>query len=161
MGRREGFEFVAPRFISDYENNTTGKLESICRSSKVRLRKVILRGEWWKEQNGNLIAFDKSSRDPIALLQHDLKGYQAQDSNMSSPIDLDREFLERLDAVAYMFLYAFDEPMSKISKLWNFGIRGLKKDAALILLAAFSGSLLALLTPILSGVLFDLSLIHI
>ena len=155
IGKREGFEFIAPKFISDYENNSTGKLEGICRTSKVRLRKVILRGEWWKEQNGNLLAFDKNSKEPIALLQSDVKGYQYQSADMRVPVDVEDDLLERLDAVAYMFLYAFDQPMSKISKLWSFGIRGLKKDAFFILLAAFSGSLLALLTPVLSGILFD------
>lgn len=155
IGEKDGFEFIAPKFISDYENNITGKLESICRTSKVRLRKVILRGEWWKEQNGNLLAFDKDSKEPIALIQNDVKGYNAQTVEMRVPGDVDSDLLNRLDAVAYMFLYAFDKPMSKISELWNFGIRGLKKDAFFILLAAFSGSLLALLTPILSGVLFD------
>src|SRR4029077_9097326 len=49
------------------------KLAQICAASRVRSRRVILRDDWWRRDNGPLVAFrapevDPKTRLPVALL---------------------------------------------------------------------------------------------
>ncbi|MEM9823983.1 MAG: NHLP bacteriocin export ABC transporter permease/ATPase subunit, partial [Bacteroidota bacterium] len=127
----------------------------IAQISNARVRKVILRGEWWKEENGHLLAFTKEDHKPVALIQQTSDTYMLKDVETKTNQKVNRKVAESLDPIAYMFFYAFDEPMTSISKIWSFAIKGLKKDAWYIVLAALSGSLIGLLVPILSGILFD------
>ena len=155
IGKATGFDFIAPKFIRDYEHNLTGQLEAIAQVSNVRTRKVILRGEWWKAENGHLLAFTKEGKTPIALVQSKTGTY-----HIKNPVDkttkvVTPEIAATLDPIAYMFLYAFDKQMDSIKKIGQYAIKGLKLDATFIILAAFAGSLIGLLTPILSGILFD------
>ena len=155
IGKASGFEFSEPKFIRDFEHNLTGRLSAIAQVSNVRTRKVILRGRWWEEENGHLLAFTKEGKEPVALIQGSAGSYMLKNAADRTQTEVNDEVAHSLDPVAYMFLYAFDQPMTSIGKIWNFAIRGLKVDGSFILLAALSGSLIGLLTPILSGILFD------
>ncbi|MEM6699639.1 MAG: ABC transporter transmembrane domain-containing protein, partial [Bacteroidota bacterium] len=155
IGRETGFDFTEPKFVRDYEHNTTGQLAAITQVSNVRTRKVILRGKWWEEENGHLLAFTKEEKKPVALIQTEPSKYCIKDVENKTVREVDVDIAQSLDPVAYMFLYAFDGRMTSIRKIGNFAIKGLKKDALFVIAAALAGSLLGLLTPILSGVLFD------
>lgn len=155
IGSIAGFEFLEPKFICDYAQNITGQLEAISQVSNVRTRKVILRGTWWEEENGNLLAFTKENKEPVALIQNASGSYLIKNVADKTSQKMTGEMTQTLDPIAYMFLYAFDKPMTSVMKLWHFAIRGLRFDASYIVIAALTGSLLGLLIPILSGVLFD------
>ncbi|HHH49591.1 MAG TPA: NHLP bacteriocin export ABC transporter permease/ATPase subunit, partial [Saprospiraceae bacterium] len=155
VGKSVGFEFVEPKFIRDYEHNLTGQLNAIVQISNVRSRKVILRGRWWEEENGNLLAFTRDEKKPVALIQAKGGGYFIQRPENKTKEKVTEEIAKTLDPISYMFLYAFDERMTSIRKIGKFAIKGLKVDATYIILAALAGSLIGLLVPILSGILFD------
>ena len=70
IGQTVDFDFVAPKFMESYNDSMTNQLFAIGQASNVRIRKVILRGTWWKEENGHMLAFSKENKKPIALLQH-------------------------------------------------------------------------------------------
>ncbi len=155
IGAKVGFDFKEPKYIRDYEDNLTGQLSTIAQVSKVRVRKVILRGEWWKTENGHLLAFLEEDKQPVALIQKSSKSYELHDPKTGAVTIISDEIAQTLDPIAYMFLYAFDQPMTSIQKVWSFTIKGLKLDLLYIILAALAGSLIGLLTPILSGIIFD------
>ena len=155
IGRASNFEFSEPKFIRDFEHNLTGRLSAIAQVSNVRTRKVILRGRWWEEENGHLLAFTQEEKEPVALIQDQAGFYVMKNTATRTQQKVTEEIAQTLDPIAYMFLYAFDQPMTSIGKIWNFAIRGLKTDGVFILLAALAGSLIGLLTPVLSGILFD------
>lgn len=155
VGKAVGFEFVEPKFIRDYEHNLTGQLNAITQVSNVRTRKVILRGRWWEEDNGNLLAFTRDDKNPVALIQETSGSYFIQRPEDRTKEKVTEEIAQNLEPIAYMFLYAFDERMTSIRKIGKFAIKGLKIDATYIILAALAGSLIGLLVPILSGILFD------
>ena len=155
IGQANGFEFIEPKFIRDYEHNLTGQLEAIAQVSNVRTRKVILRGRWWEAENGHLLAFTKDEKVPIALVQTKTGTYQIKNPIDRSIKAVTPEIAATLDPIAYMFLYAFNQQMNSIKKIGQYAIKGLKLDATFIILAAFAGSLIGLLTPILTGILFD------
>jgi len=155
IGKETGFEFVEPKFIRDFEHNLTGQLDAIVQVSNVRARKVILRGRWWEEENGHLLAFTRDDKEPVALIQNQKGFYTIKNPVTKTSERVTDEIAQNLEPISYMFLYAFDEQMTSIRKIGNFAIKGLKLDATYIILAAFAGSLIGLLVPILSGILFD------
>jgi len=155
IGVTVGFDFVAPKYMESYDDSKTNQLFAIGQASNVRIRKIILRGTWWKEENGHMLAFSKEDKKPIALIQKDAKSYVFKDIETKREEVVTNDFAETLEPIAYMFFFAFDTKMSSLTKIMNFAIQGVKRDAKYLILAAFAGSLLGLLVPILSGVMFD------
>ncbi|MFD0862946.1 NHLP bacteriocin export ABC transporter permease/ATPase subunit [Sungkyunkwania multivorans] len=155
IGDTVGFRFEAPTFMESYENSLTNQLFAIGQASNVRIRKVILRGTWWKEENGHVLAFTKEGREPVALIQKNGTSYDYKNISVAEGRTVTKELADTLEPVAYMFFFAFDGKMNTIRKIWNFTIKGIKRDSKYLVLAAFAGSLLGLLVPILSGVMFD------
>lgn len=155
VGKVSGFEFSEPKYIRDYEHNLTGQLSAISQASNVRTRKVILRGNWWEEENGHLLAFTHEDKQPVALIQTKPGEYILQNPADRTKQLVTEEVAHKLDPAAYMFLYSFNERMTSVKKIGQFAIRGLQVDATYIIMAALAGSLIGLLTPILSGILFD------
>ena len=155
IGREISFEFKDPQFSQDELPNQTRQLKAIAQVSNVRVRKVILRGEWWKEENGHLLAFTEEGEEPVALIQKKSQSYVMKSVGKKETPEITDEIASKLDPIAYMFFYAFDQQMTSVRKIGAFALKGLKKDLWLIIAAAFCGSLLGLFTPILSGVLFD------
>ncbi len=155
IGSEVGFTFVSPKFQDANNQNTTNQLFSIAQMSQTRVRKVILRGTWWKEENGHLLAFTKDDKQPVALIQNTAGSYLLKNVKTQSSEPVTAEIAETLDPISYMFFYAFDQQMTSIRKIFDFAIKGLHRDGIYIILAALCGSLIGLLVPIMSGILFD------
>lgn len=155
IGDAIGFKFEVPQFMESYKNSTTNQLYAIAQSSKVRVRKIILRGTWWKEENGHLIAFYKEDKRPVALIQYSPNTYLLKDTSTGEEIKVDHKIAEQLEPICYMFFYGFNDTMTSIRKISKFAAQGIKKDSEYLILATFAGSLIGLLVPILSGIMFD------
>lgn len=155
IGRETGFEFEAPKHIDENNKGTVNQLYAIGQVSNLRIRKVVLRGEWWKDENGHLLAFTQEGKEPVALIQKNPGTYLLKNPADRTSEELTVETAKELEPIAYMFFYSFQERMTSLGKLWNFAIQGLRRDASLLILAALSGSVIGMLTPILSGILFD------
>lgn len=155
IGNEVGFKFVSPRFIDSYSSGYNKQLFAIAQASTVRVRKVILRSNWWKDENGHILGFFGEDKHPVALIQKRQNQYLMIDLYSSSEKLVDKEVASQLDPVAYMFFFAFDGKMDSLGKIWKFAIHGVKRDAKFLILAALAGSLIGLLVPILSGAMFD------
>ena len=155
IGDEIGFKFEVPKYLESYKNNTTNQLQAIAQASKVRVRKIILRGTWWKEENGHLLAFKKKEKTPVALIQKTSTSYVLKDVVTGEEQKVDYKIADELEPMSYMFFYGFDGTMRSVKEIGQFAIQGVKKDAKYLMLAAFIGSLVGLLVPILSGVMFD------
>lgn len=155
IGDEVGFTFQLPKFTESYENSTTNQLYAISQASNVRVRKIILRGVWWKEENGHLLAFLKEDKRPISLIQKNATTYILKDALSGKEEIVTNKIAETLDPFCYMFFYGFEEQMTSVKKIWSFSIQGIKKDAKFLILAALAGSIIGLLVPILSGIMFD------
>ncbi|AXG69017.1 leukotoxin export ATP-binding protein LtxB [Kordia sp. SMS9] len=155
IGDAVGFNFEAPKYMESYKNSTKNQLYAIAQASKVRVRKIILRGTWWKDENGHLLAFYKQDKRPVALIQSSPTSYVLKDITTGEEHKVNYEIAEQLEPICYMFFYGFTGTMTSVKKIANFAAQGIKKDAKYLLLAAFSGSIIGLLVPILSGIMFD------
>ncbi|RSK47579.1 NHLP bacteriocin export ABC transporter permease/ATPase subunit [Hymenobacter rigui] len=155
IGDQIGFTLEEPKYIESHQNNVTNQLHLIAKSSKLRIRKIILRDTWWKEENGPLLAFTKTDRTPVALLQKSSSSYTIKDVSTGNESVVDHQIAESLEPIGYMFFPGFDDTMTSVKKVLSFALRSVEKDAKLLILAAFAGSLIGLLVPILSGVMYD------
>ena len=155
IGNQIGFDLDEPKHIDSYQNSTTNQLYAIAKSSKIRIRKIILRDTWWKEESGHLLAFTKKDKTPVALLQKTTNSYVLKDLSTGSESVINYEIADTLEPIGYMFLSGFDSKMSSIKKVLTFAIRGVEKDTKVLMIAALVGSLIGLLVPILAGTMYD------
>ncbi len=135
-------------------------LAAICTASQVRRRRVILRGDWWRHDNGPLLgslAGEGDARRPVALLPTSPTSYEVVDPSAPAaerrrPVDA--AAAEGIAGDATM-LYA-PLPAGPLGKreLLAFALRGRRRDLLTILAMGVAGGLLALLLPIVTGQVF-------
>jgi len=130
-------------------------VEALARSSKVRTRKVLLRGEWWKRDRGPLLAFVEEDGRPVALIWSGRSKYVLHDPTKNTADTLDSETAADLRPTAYMFLPSFGKECITPKSLWTMGLRGVGRDLQMVILLSAITGLMALATPILSQILFD------
>ncbi|WP_281635187.1 NHLP bacteriocin export ABC transporter permease/ATPase subunit [Flavobacterium marginilacus] len=155
IGEHAGFKFEVPKHFELDIHNANNLLYAIAQSSKVRIRKIILRDVWWKDENGHLLAFIKESNEPVALIQQNSATYIIKNLLKGTETVVNNKIAESLDPIGYMFFSGFDVKMNSVKKVLNFAMNGVKKDAKLLLVASLLGSLMGLLIPILSGMIYD------
>jgi len=149
------FKIEEPKHIESYQNSTTNQLYAIAKSSNLRVRKIILRGVWWKEENGDLLAFTKTEKIPVALIQKNSETYILKNSETGMETVVNYEVAESLEPIGYMFFSGFDKKMGSMKQVLSFAMTGVKNDGKKLILAALAGSLIGLLIPIMSGKMFD------
>lgn len=155
IGDQIGFKLEEPKYVELHQSTVTNQLHLIAKSSRLRIRKIILRDVWWKEENGPLLAFTKKDKTPVALLQKTATSYVINDPSTGKAVVVDYEIADSLEPIGYMFFAGFDDKMTSVRKVLAFAARGIEKDAKWLLFAAFAGSLIGLLVPVLSGIMFD------
>ncbi len=157
-GRAQGIAFRA-----EADTLAGGKLEDrlvrICAVSRVRSRRVILREDWWRRDNGPLVAFraldpEQKVKRPVALLPLSSRSYELVDPVDGSRTRVDAAVAEGLSGDAHMFYPPLPErPVGK-GDLLRATLAGRRKDLLVILLMGAGGGLLGMLVPILTGQLF-------
>ncbi|WP_163407281.1 NHLP bacteriocin export ABC transporter permease/ATPase subunit [Flavobacterium ajazii] len=155
IGDYSGFKFEEPKHIETTQNSANNLLYAIAKSSKIRVRKIILRDTWWKEENGHLLAFLKSNNEPVALMQKTSDSYLIKNLGTGTESVVNQQIAESLEPIGYMFFSGFNVKMDSMKKVLGFAMNGVQRDAKLLILASFAGSLIGLLVPILSGIIFD------
>ncbi|HZF09826.1 MAG TPA: NHLP bacteriocin export ABC transporter permease/ATPase subunit [Thermoanaerobaculia bacterium] len=137
-------------------------LDRICAASRVRFRRVILREDWWRRDNGPLLAFrlldeKGESRRAVALLPTSRTSYEMVDP--ADPLEATRRpvnaaLAERLAGEAYMFYPPFPERPLKLRDLLQMMLRNRRDDLATLLLMGIAGGVLGLLVPLATGAIF-------
>ncbi len=78
VGDALGIE-IRPPLRSENLDRVKDPLEAITRASRVRHRRVLLRGAWWKSDCGPLVGYLKEKHSPVALLRARGSGYEIVD----------------------------------------------------------------------------------
>src|SRR5690606_10392941 len=74
VGDALGITFRAPPQNGDGRATDT-PLDRIARASNVRVRRVVLKGEWWREDNGPLLGTRQDVDRPVALRRRGMEGF--------------------------------------------------------------------------------------
>jgi len=139
-GRRRGGEQIA----------------EIAKTSRVRYRRVMLKGEWWKEDNGPLLAFWEEPRRPVALLPRGYRRYELVDLAERRSFAVTAEVAERLEPQAVMFYRPLPSRPLSLPDIVRFVLQGdVKQDLALLFVMGVMGGLFGMAIPLATGQLFD------
>jgi NHLM bacteriocin system ABC transporter ATP-binding protein len=146
---------ICPAANSENPNYLKNPLEAIARASRLRLRRVALRNNWWEKGSGPLIAYIADNERPVALLPVSATSYELFD-----PVEQKRQIVsESVVATLAPFAHIFYRPLPyKIITAWDlirFALKGRERDILMILLTASSVMLLGMLTPGATAIIID------
>jgi ATP-binding cassette subfamily C protein len=151
-------------------------LEAIARSSRLRLRRVLLRNNWWKMDSGPLLAYTVEDKRPVALLpvgnaRYELfdpawtdstetdvsttKGSKKGSKLSSARIPVDQAVAQTIDPVAFVFYRPLPDGLLNAISLLKFTLQGRTSDVVAILLTGVAATLLGMLVPQATAVLID------
>jgi ABC-type siderophore export system fused ATPase/permease subunit len=153
IGRHMGTQFVAPAQARP-GRQTRDPIAAISQASRVRHRHVALRADWWRHDNGPLLAFSEADGRPLALIPR-RGGYDCYDTTQRSHRELTAEAAGQLKPMAYAFMAPLPQGTLTPARIWQFARRGLQREALLLVLCGVAAGLLGMLAPILAGRLFD------
>lgn len=133
-------------------------LVRLCGVSRLRNRKVILRDDWWRHDNGPLLGFrlldEGKERRPVALLPTSLTSYEMVDPVDQTRQNVSAEVAEGLAGDAQMFYRPLPERPLDFLDLIRQALVGQRFDLLTILAMGVVGGVLALLGPMLTGEIF-------
>ncbi len=141
-----------------------GQLRRICDASRIRHRRVLLRDDWWRRDNGPLLAFvegessgqdpEQPARRPVALLPTSPTRYELVDPAAQTRTPVDAGVAESLAGDATMLYPALPERPLRPWDLLRLALRDRRRDLLTILLMGLGGGLLSILVPVVTEQLF-------
>ena len=158
IGEHEGIEFRFPPPGGAGEAAEVPDVTEIQRISGVRSRRVKLDADerWWLGKSGALLAWRRSSGQPVALLPGGLGRYRAIDPETGAAVRVDARFAAELAEEADYF-YSPLAPTERIGAggLLRFGLRGLGWDVVRFAVAGLVFGLLMLTPAVFLGNIVD------
>jgi len=130
-------------------------LDTLTRASRLRYRRVLLRGAWWKSDSGPLVGFLKDGGQPVALLPADASGYVLVDPQTADRVRLDKSTASHLIPDAVMVYPRLPDGLSQPLQLVRFLLRGKGTDILLVIVLALLGTAFGMLTPLVTAVVMD------
>lgn len=140
-----------------HQDRPTGeRLNRLLRASRVRARRVALRDEWWKRDNGPLLGFLEDDETPIALIPRSDSAYEAVDPSAGTRVQVDAAQANKMSSFAFMFYRPFPAQVLTAWQVLKFAFRASPfPDVATMLAVSVAVGLLALFTPIATGIIID------
>ncbi len=143
---------VAPR--AEPAAASDERLRQLGAAARVRVRPVRLRSGWWQEDGGPLLGFRADGR-PVALLPDSGLRYHMVDPVERQRVPVTAEVAARISLDAATITRAFPDRALGALDLVRFALLATRRDVATILGTGAAMGLLALLTPILTGSIFN------
>lgn len=147
-------KIVAPR-VPVGERSLRDPLDMIARGSGFRVRRVALKGTWWRQNNGPLLAFHREGSRPVALLQPAPAVYQLHDPASRSVQPVDAAVAAELLPFGFMFYRPFPAGPVRLRTLLRYAVDGNLKDIGSVVAVGVACGLLGLALPILTTSVFD------
>lgn len=154
VGQAAGIAFALPAFGDKTDDPKRDVLGEIVEASRVRRRQVALKGTWWTEDNGHLLATLAEGKHPVALLQTP-GGYTLHDPAQGTMTPVTAEIAATLLPFATFFYRSFGSTLVSVLQMLKFGSHGLLRDFVMVLMMGLAVGLLGLITPMATGMLFD------
>lgn len=152
VGRALGVT-ICPPSASENLSRVKEPLEAIARASRLRLRQVLLRDDWWSNDCGALVAYREE--EPVALLPIRGDRYELLDPVAQTRTTISAEDAGNLNPVAFMFYRSLPDQALNVLDVLKFALSGRAKDLLVIILTGIAATLLGMLTPYATGILID------
>ncbi|MEM9808710.1 MAG: NHLP bacteriocin export ABC transporter permease/ATPase subunit [Cyanobacteria bacterium P01_D01_bin.56] len=145
---------IKPPAESERGQQAKEPLESIARASQLRLRQVLLRGRWWREDAGPLVAYTQETRRPVALLPVRQTHYELLEPTGKRTV-VNEAVARTIEPVAFMFYRPLPEGHLAAWDLLKFAFQGRQRDLLVVALASMVVTLLGMVVPQMTAVLVD------
>jgi NHLM bacteriocin system ABC transporter ATP-binding protein len=154
---------IAPPMEAEDASRMRDPLEAIARSSRLRLRRVLLRDQWWKSDGSPIVAYTRQEHRPVALLPVSGDHYVLFDPQMDKGLSQQRSKIDAataalFDPSAYIFYRPLPESILRAWDLAKFAFKGQFKNLLVLLSMGFAGTLAGMLIPLATGILIDTAL---
>jgi NHLM bacteriocin system ABC transporter ATP-binding protein len=153
IGGEVGISFRQPSQSAD-QSRDIGRLEGIARASRVRVRYVRLRGEWWKRDVGPILGMFGEESRPVALVR-DGERYVLVDRSSGVRRPVDSKLDEQLSRDAVTFITPLPDKANSLAALGRFAVSPIFVDLSIILALALATTILGMLVPISTGLVID------
>jgi len=131
-------------------------LGGIAEASRIRLRKVVLKEEWWRQDNGPLLAYMEDDSRPVALIPLSPERYEIHDPARQMKIQANFETARQVKPFAFTFYRPFPDKVMRLSDLLVFGRENCwRQDFVTVSLMGILGGLLGMVVPVATGIVFD------
>ncbi len=154
VGRSLGVT-IRPPARSEDPKRVKEPLEAIVRASRLRMRRVLLRDNWWEKDCGPMVAYTQEENRPVALLPFGATRYEMFDPADRTRTPVDADTASTLAPVAYMFYRPLPDKVLKAVDLIRFALKGRAQDLLVIVLTGIAATLLGMLTPQATAILID------
>ncbi len=154
MGDAMGVSVINPINIP-LHSTVHNVVMAIAHASQFQVRRVLLKGKWWENDNGPLLVFSQESHNPFALVMNRSGKYQVIEpiSGYSRPFE--PELAQTLDFYAYSFYRCLPDTELNLKGLLLFTLKGQWREVLRLLLLQTGIGLLGLLIPVATGILLN------
>ncbi len=160
VARAEGIALSPPPAIPE-SLPLRHRVEAVCAASRVRHRRVALRGDWWKTDCGALLAFrgrpdaKDNALEPVAVLPLGPGRYELLEPAAGARMPLDGAAAAALHPFAYALYRPFGDGKVGLRGLLAFFGRDMARDVAMAAALGVLGALLGMAIPMATGKIFD------
>jgi NHLM bacteriocin system ABC transporter ATP-binding protein len=154
VGRTLGLN-IRPPAPADRSLQNPDPLAAIVRASRLRMRRVLLRGRWWEQDHGPLIAYTKNEPQPIALLPTKGRRYEVFQPPHSGVQPVNESLAAAVSPVAYMLYRSLPDRAMGAIDILKFSLQGRQGDLLAIAVTGILVALLGLVTPQATLIIMD------
>jgi len=154
VGQSMKVKITPPR--QDRRASSKDPLGDIADASRIRLRKVLLKEEWWKQDNGPLLAYMEDDSRPVALIPLSPERYEIHDPARQIKVLADFDTARQVKPFAFTFYRPFPDKAMGLSDLLVFGRENCwRQDFLMVAVIGILGGLLGMVVPVATGIVFD------
>lgn len=128
---------------------------AVALATGVRSRVVALKGAWWTQDVGPLVARREADGAPVALLPISARRYQLYDPATGLKTPVTEAVAATVEPLAWCLYRPFPARALQVVDLVQFGLQGSRGDLTTVLLMGVAAGLLGLALPVVTGVVFD------
>ena len=123
--------------------------------SKIRIRSVILKNNWWKSDSGPILTQLKYDSSPLALIRKGNK-YTAHNTSTNTSFVVTENNYQDISGDGFVLYKTFDENKKIFfHDLFKFGLKDVRIDFVKVIMFAVVASVLGLFTPIFTSFIYD------
>ncbi|MEW9122501.1 MAG: hypothetical protein AB2421_07290, partial [Thermotaleaceae bacterium] len=97
-------------------------LKEIANTSNIHIRKVVLNGKWYKNDNGPMVAYMEADHRPVALIPVKPQQYELYDPEKKTTTIVNDQLADEINSFAYSFYRPFPNKILKVKDLLKFGL---------------------------------------
>jgi NHLM bacteriocin system ABC transporter ATP-binding protein len=146
--------FLVPARVAPARQGFSDIVE-IARTARLRVRQTLLRGEWWRQDVGPLLAWHGEERNPVALIRGARQRYTMIEPRTGTHRLVDRALAMELAPEAVTFYSALPSLPVRFRDLLTFSIRHSSGNIGRIALAVVAIGLLSLVAPLITQLLIS------